>query len=106
MPTLEEYGQIVIRPPKGMREQIKADAAANGRSMNAEIVARISQPQNVSLRDWFAGQATEDDIAAHTIWKFNDDLPVDYPPAPDCTREQAKYRYADAMLAAREASHG
>ncbi len=50
----------------------------------------------LTLRDWFAGQATEDDIRDHLgkyqnyAWEF--------------TREQAKYRYAAAMLEAREAS--
>ena len=49
----------------------------------------------MTLRDWFASQALEDDISEHaggwlvksSKWEF--------------TREQAKYRYADAMLAAR-----
>ncbi|TYB81759.1 Arc family DNA-binding protein [Maritimibacter fusiformis] len=36
-----ELGQIVIRPPEGMRERIKHSAAAHGRSMNAEIVAAL-----------------------------------------------------------------
>jgi hypothetical protein len=50
----------------------------------------------MSLRDWFAGQATEGDIDQHG----------DYYTAPGIlvkvTREEAKYRYADAMLAARK----
>lgn len=37
----EENGQIVIRPPEGMREQIKAAAETNGRSMNSEIVLAL-----------------------------------------------------------------
>ncbi|WP_461477738.1 Arc family DNA-binding protein [Pararhodobacter aggregans] len=37
----EEMGQIVIRPPEGMRERIKAAAEKNGRSMNAEVVAAL-----------------------------------------------------------------
>lgn len=36
-----ELGQIVIRPLAGMRERIKASAEANGRSMNAEIIAAL-----------------------------------------------------------------
>ncbi|MBL4919308.1 Arc family DNA-binding protein [Szabonella alba] len=39
----EELGQIVIRPPEGMRERIKAAAEANNRSMNAEIVATLEE---------------------------------------------------------------
>lgn len=38
-----ELGQIVIRPPEGMRERIKAAAEANNRSMNAEIVATLEE---------------------------------------------------------------
>lgn len=33
--------QFALRLPDGLRDQIKADAAANGRSMNAEIIARL-----------------------------------------------------------------
>ncbi|MDQ7775555.1 MAG: restriction endonuclease [Paracoccus aminovorans] len=39
----EALGQIVIRPPEGMRERIKAAAEANNRSMNAEIVAALEE---------------------------------------------------------------
>ena len=39
----EEFGQIVIRPPEGMRERIKAAADANKRSMNAEIVDTLEK---------------------------------------------------------------
>jgi hypothetical protein len=45
----------------------------------------------MTLRDWFAGRATEQDIEHHqcsSAWRI--------------TREQAKYAYADAMLAARK----
>ena len=54
----------------------------------------------MSLRDWFAGQATANDVKNHrgdydvglTKYQF--------------TCEQAKYRYADAMLAERNANTG
>lgn len=36
-------GQIVIRPPLGLRERIRAAAAANNRSMNAEIVSALEK---------------------------------------------------------------
>lgn len=36
-----ELGQIVIRPPEGMRERIKALAERNHRSMNAEIISAL-----------------------------------------------------------------
>ncbi len=34
--------QFVVRFPDGMRDRLKEAAAANGRSMNAEIIARLS----------------------------------------------------------------
>jgi hypothetical protein len=64
----------------------------------------------MTLRDYFAAKATEDDLQPH-IWKgFNEtkvkvaqdgrkyevSLPAVF------TREEAKYRYADAMMEARE----
>lgn len=35
--------QFVARFPDGMRDRIKAAAKANGRSMNAEIIIRLSE---------------------------------------------------------------
>ena len=35
--------QYTVRFPDGLRDRIKAAAEANGRSMNAEIVARLGQ---------------------------------------------------------------
>ena len=64
----------------------------------------------MSLRDYFAAKASEEDIKAHQDggvkeqvvddmngWKSIVHCSVRY------TREQAKYRYADAMLKARQA---
>ena len=48
----------------------------------------------MSLRDWFAGQASERDIAVHQYYYFE---------GKDRrrSREQAKYVYADKMMQAR-----
>lgn len=35
--------QFVVRFPDGMRDRLKEAAATNGRSMNAEIIARLSE---------------------------------------------------------------
>jgi hypothetical protein len=53
----------------------------------------------MTLRDWFAGQATEEDIEAHTGGDIHPQTGRLY---DQRTREQAKYAYADAMIAARE----
>lgn len=61
---------------------------------------RVVPPREpgMTLRDWFAGQASETDIAAHRVTKRNiAGHPLDAPGS----REDARYRYADAMLAAR-----
>ncbi len=53
----------------------------------------------MTLRDWFAGQASEEDIKAHRKIKYWDQgCGYDYVN----TREQAKYDYADAMIAAQK----
>ena len=49
----DEQDQFMIRFPSGMREELKSAAAANNRSMNAEIVARLSGGGK-TLRDEFA----------------------------------------------------
>lgn len=37
----DKLDQYIVRFPDGMRDRIKDEAAKNGRSMNAEIVARL-----------------------------------------------------------------
>ena len=54
--------------------------------------------EGMTLRDWFAGQATEEDIQNH-LEHYLCDITSDC--IPRYTREQAKYRYAAAMLAER-----
>ena len=65
----------------------------------------------MTLRDYFAAKASEEDIAAH-IWKGFNELTIrtagdgtkyEASQAARWAREEAKYRYADAMLKAREA---
>ena len=56
----------------------------------------------MTLRDWFAGNASDADIAEYmpnTIGELND-FKRDRGFSP--TREWAKYQYTDAMLKARE----
>lgn len=42
-PTSRESDKFIVRLPDGMRNRIKAAAAANNRSMNAEIVATLEE---------------------------------------------------------------
>ena len=70
----------------------------------------LLQYNGMTLRDYFAAKANEEDIAAH-LWKGFIERTVKTAPdgtryessvAAKWTREQAKYLYADAMLKARE----
>ena len=63
----------------------------------------------MTLRDYFAAKATEEDIQAHRDGVMAEHIVDDgngrkhiAHKSTRYTREQAKYRYADAMLKARE----
>jgi len=71
---------------------------------------QVASYEGMTLRDYFAAKASEEDIQAH-IWKGVNEIQIRTAPdgtkyeisvAATWTREQAKYRYADAMLKARE----
>lgn len=83
--------QYMLRLPDGLRDEIKAAADANSRSMNSEIVARLSGDTE-TLRDKFAGRALAGLLAADSECGFK----------PEGAAESA-YKMADAMLAARKA---
>jgi hypothetical protein len=63
----------------------------------AELPAHPDHPTGMSLRDWFAGQANEEDILQHMGWTYG----VAGVTGSRFTREQARYKFANAMLAAR-----
>lgn len=52
-----EDPQLKLRLPENLKTRIAEIARAKGRSVNAEIVARLSDNDGRTLRDWFAGQA-------------------------------------------------
>ena len=73
--------------------------------------AETQELQGMTLRDYFAAKASEDDIRANIegpmqecIVEGSDGRKHITHRTVKYTREQAKYRYADAMLKAREAS--
>ena len=53
--------------------------------------------EGMSLRDYFAMRATEKDIEKHCVYVTSDD-PGDFIMTATYTREQARYRFADAMI--------
>ena len=50
----DEQDRFLVRMPQGMRQRIAETAKANGRSMNAEIVARLEAT--------FVGEGSEADM--------------------------------------------
>lgn len=94
--TVQDQDKFMLRLPDGMRAQIKADALANDRSMNAEIIARLSGTQ-ANLRDQIA-------MAALTGLLASTANPNSIGPQTYDSYDWARisYRLADAMLEARD----
>lgn len=90
----EEAERFQVRLPAGLRNDVRAAAVANGRSMNAEIVARIeAAADGESLRDRFAGRA----LVGLLSGKYSSCLGWD-------EYADDAYALADAMLKAREST--
>lgn len=78
-----------------LREKIEAAAKASGRSMNAEVVARLDSTFSGGrdLRDYFAAKAMVPLIGC--LWSAED-------PLAESSVSDAAYQLADAMLKARD----
>lgn len=85
-----------LRLPEALHSAIKADADAKGRSMTAEIVARLSV-DDAALRDTFASQA----LIGMGTWMPAGFVNLNTDEAAK-SRAEFAYRQADAMLAARK----
>lgn len=59
--------QFVLRLPDGMRDRIRNEADANGRSMNAEIIHRLEEAYE--LVDWRRHQESAPDWSDEEIEK-------------------------------------
>lgn len=97
--TIQDQDKFFLRLPDGMRDEIKAAAAANGRSMNAEIVASLSA-SGETLRDKFAMAALPAVITATSAGQHLRILP-DGKGIRQAMAEDAYY-LADAMMEARK----
>lgn len=82
--------QVMVRMPDGMRDLLKKAADDSGRSLNSEIVNRLSEA-NKTLRDEFAMAALAGLMAHETIEYLS----------PNDIAERA-YEKADAMIRIRE----
>jgi hypothetical protein len=65
----------------------------------------VESDGGMTLLDYFAAHASEEDIQEHTtkVWTDGNEFGEGYF-IPTNTREEAKYAYAEAMLKAREAT--
>jgi len=74
----------------------------------------VWQAYGISMRDYFAIRASEDEIERHKYTGRQTETVVEdgngakrvKRASETVSREQARYRFADAMLCAREVNHG
>ena len=99
--TTNASDKFIVRLPDGMRDELKAAAVANGRTMNAEIVARIanSAPER-TLRDEFAMAALPGLLVRSSPQSLLD-VSKEYNINPSKALAIMAYEHADAMLRAR-----
>lgn len=91
--TAKQASPYPLRMPAALMADIKAAAKLNGRSVNQEIVARLSEPgPGAGLRDAFATAALQGMLAQSMGTALGSD--------PKYAAEYA-YAAADAMLKAR-----
>lgn len=64
--------------------------------------ATVTAHPGMSLRDYFAVEAGEEDIRQFQNWRRVEGQSRFPESLPKFTREEARYRFADAMLAARK----
>lgn len=95
--TRQNSEQYQLRLPPELRDQIKADAKANGRSMNAEIIARLEGGAE-TLRDKVAMAALSGILAATAGVGTSD---PDDNARVRSVKVRSSFEYADAFLAAR-----
>ena len=91
--NLRSVNPFGLRMPPALYQRVAAEAEANGRSMNAEIVARL-EASGKTLRDEFATAALTGLCSAHSSdgeWQV-----------PERHAASKAYEIADAMLAERQ----
>jgi hypothetical protein len=100
--NIRDQDKFMLRLPDGMRDRIKADALVNDRSMNAEIIARLSGTQ-ADLRNRIA-MAALSGLCANPGGPFQANSMQGWGMCNcDETHVAAtSYRLADAMLSARD----
>jgi hypothetical protein len=99
----QSQDKYVVRLPDGMRDEIAEAAKANGRSMNAEIIARIAG-NTERLRDEFA-MAALTGLCGNSVGPYQASASSGWT-LVNCSHldvARQAYTLADAMLEARKA---
>lgn len=91
--------QTNVRFPAGMRDHLKGSAKLNGRSMKAEIIARLEASSEPS-RDEIAMRALPAIITATSAGQHNVNITSGRPSIQLMAKDA--YEIADAMLIARK----
>lgn len=73
------------------------DTKTGGQAFPIPATDENTHHYGMTLRDYFACKATDDDISRHQEFEFDA-----YGAAPKFSREVARYKFADAMLEARK----
>lgn len=95
--------QFKLRLTPELRDEIEAAAKANNRSMNAEIISRLTGEQR-TLRDQFAFDVMPTIIAMTNAGTIH--LPTYHMGTSLVSLSEAAYELADAMLTQREKGGG
>lgn len=77
--TNRESDRFMLRLPDGMRDRLKAEAAHNGRSMNAEIIHRLEETLKM------------DDYAPEKNVRAGDEMPSDLSELVDMIQRSSAY---------------
>lgn len=93
---LEQY---IIRFPDGMRDRLKDEAAKNGRSLNAEIIQRLTA--SLELDDYVPKvNANEDTVGVKVV------IPEDLAEAIQKAAEKQRRSLADQAISTLDAAYG
>ncbi len=69
----DKQDQYMIRFPDGMRDRLKDEAAKNGRSLNAEIIARLERTLEPDQNIHPAALAVTEEIVERVVRKIREE---------------------------------
>lgn len=104
LPPSQTADKFIIRLPEGMRDRITEEAKSNGRTMNAEVVARLQDSfEALGSADAVAAQALADSRAqtitamAFLQASLCETVTALYAALPDKARRERSFKEADRL---------